>query len=200
MIKAVIVDVNGVLVRSELFTTRFRKEFDVPEEDVRSALYTTLPLLRLPRAPRCYALWKPYLDRWNVPLSEKDFLHFWFSGETLDREMLAYIRTLKSRGMKIFLLSNNFQERTEYYQKTFPELFIIADGVYFSWQTGFIKSEQEAYRNVLKDNNFTAEECLFVDDNKENIATAEKAGIKTHLFRGLKELRTVVNSLKPQPL
>jgi putative hydrolase of the HAD superfamily len=57
-----------------------------------------------------------------------------------------------------------------------------ADKFYYSWQTGFIKPDPGAWRNVLEDNNLKPEECIYFDDQDKNLKAAESLGIKAHMF------------------
>ena len=41
------------------------------------------------------------------------------------------------------------------------------------------KPGEEIYRKMLSEGSMIAEETLFIDDSDKNLATAEKAGIKT---------------------
>ena len=99
--------------------------------------------------------------------------------------MIELVKKLRNRGVKIFVLSNNFVERANYYKKTFPFLEEIFDKVYYSWQTGFVKPNPEAYKKLLADNNLKPEECIYFDDSKENIEVAKKLGIQSFVFEGV---------------
>jgi putative hydrolase of the HAD superfamily len=103
--------------------------------------------------------------------------------------MIEIARELKGKGLKIFILSNNFIERTDYYKKNFPFLQELFDKIYYSWQTGFVKPDIRAYEKVLKDNNLLPAECLYFDNSKENIEIANNLGIKSFLFEGLDGFR-----------
>ncbi|MCK4355061.1 HAD-IA family hydrolase [Candidatus Parcubacteria bacterium] len=120
-----------------------------------------------------------------MELAEEQFFDFWFSAEKEVPEMIELVKKLRNRGVKIFVLSNNFIERANYYKKTFPFLEEIFDKVYYSWQTGFVKPNPEAYKNLLVENNLKPEECIYFDDSKENIEVAKKLGIQSFVFEGV---------------
>lgn len=188
MIKAVIFDLNGVFIKSPKLSDRFKERFNVSENDFLMALKEIMSKVRLPKANDIFSYWKPYLLKWELDLSKKDFLDFWFSVEKEDKEMINFARKLKKKGLKIFILSNNFAERTNYYSQNF-HFFNIFDKVYYSWQTGFVKPDIEAYKNILKDNNLKSEEVVYVDDSKENIESASRLGIKGILFENLEQIK-----------
>ncbi|MBI2057895.1 MAG: HAD family phosphatase [Candidatus Yanofskybacteria bacterium] len=190
MTKAVIFDLNGVFVQSPKLSERFWDEFGVPAEEFLPALKEIMAKVRMPNAGSSYAYWKPYLDKWNIGLSKEEFFNFWFSAEKEAPEMTKFARELKNRGVKIFILSNNFIERTAFYEKNFPFLKEIADKIYYSWQTGFVKPSKEAYLKLLTENNLKPEECLYFDDSKENTEIASELGIKSHVFKNTAELES----------
>jgi len=195
-IKTIIFDLNGVFVRSEKLSDRFKEKFGVSSDDFLPALKEIMAKVRLPDAEDAFSYWKPCLDMWGVNLSRDDFFNFWFSGEKEAPAMIELARTLKGKGVKIFILSNNFKERTAYYDAQFPFLREVADKVYYSWQTGFVKSGPEAYKKLLADNKLKPEECLFFDDSQENVELARTLGIKSFIFGGIDKTREVLRAEK----
>tara|TARA_Y100000034_G_C6814257_1_gene366170 strand:- start:162 stop:656 length:495 start_codon:yes stop_codon:yes gene_type:complete len=148
--------------------------------------------VRKPNAPPAFSLWKPYLENWKITLNEEEFLQFWFSGEHVVKEIIQLARKLKEKGIKVFILSNNFKERTIYYRKEFPELFTYVDKAYFSWETGIIKNGKEAYLKVLNENSLKAEECVYFDDSEEKVNFAKNVGIKAFLFKSVEETKEII--------
>jgi len=175
-IKAVILDLNGVFLKSRPLSERLAERIGKSSDEIFAVMKIILKEVRNP-VRRGEEVWQPLLDLVGMDL--KEFFEFFFSGESIDSEMLEFARNLKSRGLKIFILSNNFRERTEYYRKNFPELFKVADKVYFSWETGFVKPDIEAYKNLLKENDLDGEDCVYVDDSQENLEVASTLRIKT---------------------
>ncbi|MDP3710828.1 MAG: HAD-IA family hydrolase [bacterium] len=182
MIKTIIFDLNGVFIRSPKLSDRFRDKFNVLEEKFLPVLKEIMAKVRLPNAGDTFSYWKPYLEKWGVNLSKEDFFNFWFSAEREVPEMIEIARGLKNEGFKIFILSNNFAERTAYYDKNFSFLKELFGKVYYSWQTGFTKSAPEAYKIVLSENGLKPEECIYFDDSKENVELATSLGIKAFIF------------------
>lgn len=95
--------------------------------------------------------------------------------------MIALARELRSRGIKVIILSNNFKERATYYGQC-PWLHEVADRVYFSWVTGYVKPDARAWELALSEYNLKPEECLYFDDQDKNLKVAEGLGIKAIKF------------------
>ena len=192
MIKAIIFDLNGVFVKSPRLSDRFEKDFGISKDIFMPALQEAMAEVRLPNAKDYFEYWKPYFKEWNLSLTREEFLNYWFGSETLDDEMVKFAKELKEKGIKIFILSNNLRERSAYYKEHFKVLDKIFDKMYFSWQTGFIKPDIRAYKNLLEENNLKPEECVYFDDSEKNIETARSLGIESHLFEGLESLKTLL--------
>lgn len=87
---------------------------------------------------------------------------------------------------RIFLLSNMNALHLEHIQKKMGPLYENFHGsfekCYFSHEIRFRKPDRKAYELILKEQNLTAQETLFVDDLKENIAAAHALGMRTKRF------------------
>ena len=184
MIKAVIFDLNGIFIQSHKLSDRFRDKFGVSVEEFLPALKEIMAEVRKPDAGDTFVYWKTYLEKWGLNLTKEEFFDFWFNAEKEIPELVELAKQIKKKGIKIFILSNNFKERAAYYAENFPFLNIF-NKVYYSWRTSFVKPSQEAFKNLLSENNLEPEECIFFDNSKENIEVADSLGIKSFLFEKL---------------
>lgn len=188
-VKAVIFDLNGIFLESQPLSIRISQKYGVNENIFWEKFKDVLKIVR---ASDTYSpdVWSPITDYLNVPL--EDFFEFWFSGEKINYELLDYVKELRKNNLKIFILSNNLKYRTEYYRSHFPDFFGVFDGVYFSWETGFIKPDPQAFQNILTQNNLKPEECIYFDDSNINIESGQKLGISSYLYTGISQVKNIL--------
>lgn len=108
--------------------------------------------------------------------------------------IIPLILDLKNQGYKLFVLSNMTRHfiKNEY---KFP-IFSYFDGIVYSAPIKMIKPNPKIYEYILNKYSLNPEECLFVDDIKENLAGAARFNIKTFQFNdNAKELREFISTL-----
>ncbi|MBI2030219.1 HAD-IA family hydrolase [Candidatus Kaiserbacteria bacterium] len=189
MAKNFIFDLNGVIIVSQKLSERFAEDFKVPPERFLPVLRDVLAITRRPGAESAYSYWKPHLDAWHVKMDEQQFLNYWFKGEQENQEMVTLARKLHEDGNRLFLVSNNFRERAEYYAKHFPCITELFEKVYYSWQTGFVKPDIRAYELVLRENNLVSQDTFYFDDSGENVVVAKGLGIRSYLYTNPTDVR-----------
>jgi len=194
MIKAVIFDLNGVFLESEYLSDRMAQKYGVSGEKFLGVLKEVMAIARRPGVKDAFELWQPRLERLGLSLTKEEFFGFWFSGERLAPKLIDYAQELRAHGLKVFILSNNFKERTEYYRQNFPEIFQNVDGAYFSWETGYVKPDLGAYQNILAENDLKPDECIYFDDSSKNVEVARSLGMHAQEYRGLDAAREYVGS------
>ncbi|OGI93575.1 hypothetical protein A3A03_00395 [Candidatus Nomurabacteria bacterium RIFCSPLOWO2_01_FULL_40_18] len=192
MIKAVIFDLNGIFVQAPRLGERLEKDFGLKQEIFLPNLHRIMHEIRKRNAKPAFSYWGPFLQEHKINFSEKDFWNYWFGSEKVSEQMVAFSKKLKQQGIKVFVLSNNFKERSEYYG-LYPWIHEAVDKVYFSWQTGFIKPNLAAWQLVLSKNNLKPEECIYFDDKEKNLKASEEVGIKAFQFTNEQELERIVN-------
>ena len=185
---------NGVFVKDAgPFSNRIEARFGIPADEIYPLLKTILHQVRQPGS-YSRSHWQPILDRLGV--SYEDFFEFWFEGESLNEELLQSVKELKGRGVKIMVLSNNFPERTINYRQRFPELFETVDEQYFSWETGNIKPNPEAFTQILQTHDFLPDEYLYFDDSDDNLAAAARLGIVVHKYQDILDAKKFLEELE----
>lgn len=93
----------------------------------------------------------------------------------VNNDALDLIKKLKCN-YKIYLLSNINPYTHEKVKES--NLFELVDGYILSYEVHKIKPYEGIYYELKNKYNLNFEECLFIDDNINNIKTATKLGIK----------------------
>ena len=100
------------------------------------------------------------------------------------KEALQTIQSIRPK-YKLYLLSNTNSIHHKEFTKTFTEevapgsINNYFDKVYYSHEIGYRKPGNEAYEYVLKENNLSPSETLFIDDSIQNIDAAKALGLQT---------------------
>jgi putative hydrolase of the HAD superfamily len=103
-----------------------------------------------------------------------------FAGIRPDGAMVAAVKRAKAAGVRTGLLSNSMGAG-RYDRESFPELF---DGVVISGEVGLHKPQPEIFRLGAERIGLSPEQCVFVDDLRENCDGAEAVGMTAVLHRG----------------
>jgi putative hydrolase of the HAD superfamily len=97
-----------------------------------------------------------------------------------DEAMVAAVRSARDQGIRTGLISNSMGV-DRYDRSAFPELF---DAVVISAEVGMHKPKPGIYRLACERVGLTPEDCVFVDDLRENCEGAEAVGMTAVLHRG----------------
>ena len=106
---------------------------------------------------------------------------YWSELDTND-PMLDYLRSVRSRGYRLALLTNNVREWEPRWRAMVPvdELFeVVVDSAF----VGMRKPDPEIYELTLERLGLTGPECVFVDDIEINCTTAASLGMHPVWFR-----------------
>ena len=96
--------------------------------------------------------------------------------DCIDPDIIALLQSLKSKGMRLAMLSNcSSEEVTAIRQSDVSSFF---DTVVLSYEVGLSKPDPLIYRKVLGELQLSAEQCLFVGDGGSNeLAGAHAVGL-----------------------
>jgi len=101
-----------------------------------------------------------------------------FAGVGPDEPMVEAVKRAKDAGVKTGLISNSWGDRGQY------DDLDMFDGVVISGDVGMHKPEPEIFRLGAERVSLPPEECVFVDDLKENCEGAKAVGMTAILHRG----------------
>jgi len=97
---------------------------------------------------------------------------------------------LRTKGHRIFGLTNWAAETYPIAQEVHPELATAFEDVVVSGREKLLKPEREIYRCLLDRNGLDPSECFFIDDSPKNVAGAKAVGIDAVQFTDAGALRT----------
>lgn len=101
---------------------------------------------------------------------------FW-GGDNIDKEMLAFISSLKSK-YKLGLLSNAMDTTRERLDEKYKLSDYFHQSIY-SYEVKMAKPSLEIYKVLLKKLEVEPQQAIFIDDLRENIEAAQKVGLIT---------------------
>ena len=107
----------------------------------------------------------------------------------------AFVKELKDKGYKVYLLSNYPSFIFEIHQKEKFSFLPYVDGKVVSGYVKMIKPELDIYQLLLDTYELNAEECVFLDDKPENIEAAIEIGMKGIVFRSYEQAREELKKL-----
>jgi putative hydrolase of the HAD superfamily len=100
-------------------------------------------------------------------------------------ELLAYLRGLHARGLRLALLTNNVREWEPIWRAKLPEIDELFDVVVDSAFVGMRKPDPAIYELTLDrlGDGLAAGDCVFVDDIEHNVEAARALGMRAVHFR-----------------
>lgn len=111
------------------------------------------------------------IDSWNSILID------------FPKHRLAFLENLPNK-YRLFLLSNTNELHVEYFKLQagydFYSRFVNCfEKIYYSHIINCSKPDKNAFKLIIEENNLDTSKTLFVDDNLQNIESANMLGIKT---------------------
>jgi epoxide hydrolase-like predicted phosphatase len=194
LIRAIIWDMGGVLVRTEDKTPRERlaqrygmtlKEIYALVFDSEIAIQATVG--ELPES----AVWEYVAKSLNLdPAGLAGFMREFWSGDNLDAELYQFVKKMRT-SYKIGLLSNAWSGARTVLDNRYHMLDVF-DGSIFSAEVGLAKPAPQIYRLILEKLGVRAQEAIFVDDFQANVDAANALGIHAVHFENSLQARQAV--------
>ena len=203
MIRAVVCDFGGVLTTplGNAFAA-WSKESGVPLEDLGAAMAAAAekqgehPLFMLEKGAISE---DDFLARLQAELGDElrldGMFDVWWRHLERNPEMIELMRSLRGRGLRMALLTNNVREWEPRWRPMLPELDEIFEVVVDSGFVGMRKPERPIYELTLERlGGVSAAECLFVDDMELNCDTARELGMTAVQFHDTDQARTEIEA------
>ena len=184
-LKGLLVDFGGVLT-TDVFTAfrDFCEAEGIEPESVRRLFREDPEALALLRRLESGELTEAEFEPLFGPLlgvrESEGLVNRLFAGMRPDQAMVQAVKRARRAGVRTGLISNSWGAG-RYDRDSFPELF---DGVVISGEVGLHKPEPDIFRMGAERVGLKPEDCVFVDDLRENCAGAERVGMTPVLHRG----------------
>ncbi|WP_339114103.1 HAD-IA family hydrolase [Thioclava sp. GXIMD2076] len=122
------------------------------------------------------------------------FMEYWFSHDTyLDQAVLAACDTLRRRGCRIYLATNQEHHRARHLMHD-KGLADHVDGMVYSAALGLRKPEAGFFSLAAQQVGCPPDGLLLVDDTRANVTAARRAGWKACHWRPDRDLVTLVEN------
>ena len=92
-------------------------------------------------------------------------------------EVIKIMHKLREQGDRVVILSNTNRLHCEFWPTEYPEVQSAADKIYLSQEMRVRKPEPEIYQRLLNEEDVSAQDAIFLDDNLANIEAARALGI-----------------------
>ena len=184
MIKTIISDLGKVILffDNKIFYTRISQFSPYSPERVAELVRLNFNLVQSfdkgEMSPHDF--YKNVSDMLKVEIDYERFYEIYNDVFSLNSSVLEIYKKLKPR-LRLMLCSNTDVMRFGFIKKRYPSILIFHEYI-LSYEVGWMKPHPQIYRAALKKAQAKAEECVFIDDLKENIEAAEILGIKGILF------------------
>lgn len=186
MIKAIIFDIGGVIIRTE--DHRRRRQWEkklalAPGESEAIVFNSEMGTKAQSGAITDEELWVWVGQRLKLSSSELDTFRadFW-AGDVLDTSLVDFIRKLKARGYQTAVISN----ATDNLHQALTNQHQIADAfdlIVGSATEKVMKPDPRIYQRTLARLRRQAQEAIFIDDFAHNIQAAQDLGMATIHFK-----------------
>ncbi len=110
----------------------------------------------------------------------------------LMKDNFEYIKSLKERGFKLYLLTNITEDSYNYINDLI-NISKIFDGGIYSYQEHLVKPDYDIYNLLINKFNLSKEETIFFDDKEKNVIAANSVGIKSFVFTSIEDIENNLN-------
>ncbi len=111
---------------------------------------------------------------------------------SFQEEVFLLARTLSGR-YKLGMISNNIEDWFEETKRRYA-LKDVFDAIVSSYEERIAKPHIKIYQIALQRLQVSAKECIFIDDERGNLGSAEQLGMKTIHFQNIEQCREELRS------
>ena len=197
-IRAVIFDMGGVILRSMDWGPREAqaKRLGISRQEMENEVFGS-KTAALATIGACSEMehWESVRKSFGIPteLMTAWRKEFW-SGDRMDSDLLGWLGGLRPR-YKTAMLSNAWPEARITVRENYPGSLNVFDLVIFSAEVQLAKPDERIYQLVCQRLGVAPEEAIFLDDVAENIAGAQRIGMKGVQFLDPQQARRNLEAL-----
>jgi epoxide hydrolase-like predicted phosphatase len=195
-IRAVFFDLGGVIVRTEFqsprqhLAERLNQEY---EDLVRLVFESETSRMASLGKLSVEEHWAAVVEKLHLPVTESKAVYAeFFAGDFLDRELVAFIDSLRP-AHKTGLITNAWGDMRSYLGR--EKVTGAFDVLIVSAEVGVLKPQPRIYELALAQAGVTAQEAIFVDDTAVNVEAAAKLGMTGILFKDREQTISEINRL-----
>jgi len=193
-IRAILLDAGGVFFKGSLdnFVKKASKILKIKFETIKSEK----TLLNNKLVGGKIGVRKYFREYFNIYISNeqmKKLIKLWNRTWIADKEMIKIVKILK-RKYTLALFSNLDKNNDKIYRK--KGWYDYFDHLILSFELGLIKPSKKIFKIALKKLKLKSNNCLFIDDQKDNLVIAKKLGMKSLLFKNPQKLKKDLEAMK----
>lgn len=197
MIKAVIFDIGGVVINDDFlaYAKRFEKRAGMSKERIyRSVIGSPEWRLYFKGKTSGEEVWKAIKKKYLPPNMAEEIRRTWRGILVPIPGTIQLIKKLKP-AYKVFFISNVDRDCALYVREKYPGIFRLFDGQVFSYEAGLAKPDKRIYRYALRKFGLKPGECIYIDNQPENVPPARELGMKAIRFQGPEKLKRELKNL-----
>ena len=138
--------------------------------------------------------WSWAISEWKLSQTWQEVVNLMIEGYDVNENVVATVKSLREKGYKTAICSNNFPARVNGLQQKFGFLDNFDVSV-FSFEVGASKPDRRIFEALAKKSGVEPSSIVFADDNPDNLVGAKEVGITTFLYEGfekyLEQLKSV---------
>lgn len=195
MYKAILFDVDGVLIQAKRFGDYFQEQTGVKAEEMLPFYKGIFRDCQAGKADLKVEL-VPWLEKWGYASDADNFMREWFEYENKpNQELLGLVQELRAKGVKCYLATNQEKYRGDFIweKMSFKNYF---DGRFTSAELKVSKPSKDFFEKIiveLSKQKIEPKEILFIDNEVVAVNSGTSLGISGHVYTNYRRLFTFLN-------
>lgn len=121
-----------------------------------------------------------FLHNIHSNVSADDFISVWMNYKNkLNQDVKNWVNFMSNRGHILYIVTDQENMRPTHIIKQHSKFFKNFKKIYTSADIGFCKSQEQFFLNILNDLQIKPTEAILIDDNDNNLISAQNVEIKT---------------------